>query len=113
MGAGRRLDQDPFVQPWMIDQSDTHYELDVSRAEKLIGWRPQHAMSAELPAMVAALKKDPPRWYKTNKLNPAKVAAAGTEWTRESPKMPRSAKRKTAKSNGTCTANMPRLCGRR
>ena len=79
------LDQDPFVQPWMIDQSDTHYELDVSRAEQLIGWRPQHAMSAELPAMVAALKKDPPRWYKTNKLNPAKVAAAGTEWTRESP----------------------------
>ena len=79
------LDQDPFVQPWMIDQSDTHYELDVSRAEQLIGWRPQHAMSAKLPEMIAALKKDPPRWYKTNKLNPAKVAAAGTEWTRESP----------------------------
>ncbi|MGH6611430.1 MAG: NAD-dependent epimerase/dehydratase family protein, partial [Burkholderiaceae bacterium] len=78
------LDQDPFVQPWMIDQSDMHYELDVSRAEQVIGWRPQHEMSEELPAMIAALKKDPPRWYKTNKLNPARVAAEGTQWTQES-----------------------------
>ena len=79
------LDQDPFVQPWMIDQADHHYELDVSRANRLIGWKPRHRMSELLPAMVRELKKDPPRWYKINKLNPATVAAAGTAWLQESP----------------------------
>ena len=79
------LDLDPFVQPWMIDQADDHYELDVSRAERLIGWKPRHRMSEMLPAMVRVLMDDPPRWYKINKLNPATVAAAGTAWMQKSP----------------------------
>ncbi len=71
------LDQDPFFQPWMIDQSSDHFELDISRARQLLDWNPKHSLRATLPAMIEALKADPPGWYAANKLNPAKVAASG------------------------------------
>jgi len=68
------LDQDPFVQPWMIEQAGDHYELDISRAERLIDWRPHHRLLAALPQMLARLKADPGAWYEANKLNAARVA---------------------------------------
>jgi len=68
------LGEDPFIRPWMIDSASDHYEIDISRARQLLDWRPQHSLRATLPAIVAALKSDPPGWYKTNKLNPAVVA---------------------------------------
>ncbi|MFE0756938.1 NAD-dependent epimerase/dehydratase family protein [Inquilinus sp. NPDC058860] len=70
------LGHDPFIQPWMIDQASDHYALDISRARALLGWQPRHSLSAVLPAMLAALKADPPGWYRANKLNAAKVAAS-------------------------------------
>lgn len=70
------LDQNNFIKPWMIDISDAHYELDISRARRLLGWEPHHRLLDTLPAMIEALKADPPGWYRTNKLNAAKVAAA-------------------------------------
>jgi nucleoside-diphosphate-sugar epimerase/uncharacterized membrane protein len=72
---GEVLDQDPFIRPWMVDISDDHYELDISRARKLLGWEPKHSLRETLPGMIAALKADPAGWYKANKLNPAAVAA--------------------------------------
>lgn len=68
------LDEDPFIKPWMVDMSSHHYELDVSRAARLLDWRPRHSLSATLPKMLDALKADPPGWYRSNKLNPALVA---------------------------------------
>jgi hypothetical protein len=73
------LDQEPF----MIDQADDHYGLDVSRAERLLGWRPGHALLRELPRIIADLKADPARWYAANKLEPAVVAAAEAHQLRE------------------------------
>lgn len=70
------LDEDPFIQPWMIDQASDHYELDIGRTRDLLEWEPQHRLRQTLPEMIAALKADPPGWYAANKLNPAKVAAA-------------------------------------
>jgi nucleoside-diphosphate-sugar epimerase/uncharacterized membrane protein len=70
------LDQAPFVQPWMIEQASDHYELDVARARDLLEWSPRHRLRAVLPAMIAALRADPPGWYAANKLNAATVAAA-------------------------------------
>jgi UDP-glucose 4-epimerase len=59
---------DPFIKPWMIDRADDHYELDISRAEKLLGWKPQHNLMGALPEMIKNLKSDPEKWYKVNKL---------------------------------------------
>jgi nucleoside-diphosphate-sugar epimerase len=58
----------PFVKPFMVRMADDHYELDISRARELLGWEPRRRLKHELPAMIAALKKDPAAWYKANKL---------------------------------------------
>ncbi|HJS79417.1 MAG TPA: NAD-dependent epimerase/dehydratase family protein [Vitreimonas sp.] len=68
------LNEDPFVQPWMIRQAGDHYELDVSAAQRLLDWRPRHRLMDTLPEMIAALKADPKAWYQANKMNPSRVA---------------------------------------
>ena len=57
-----------FIKPWMIDIADDHYELDSSKAEQLLQWKPQHSLSSTLPKMIAALKTNPEKWYAENKL---------------------------------------------
>lgn len=60
--------EEPFIKPFMIQMADDHYELDISRAEELLGWTPKHSLREELPAMIDALKKDPAGWYDANGL---------------------------------------------
>ncbi|NNM77792.1 NAD-dependent epimerase/dehydratase family protein [Sphingomonas sp. ID1715] len=71
------LEDKPFIKPWMVEQSDAHYILDIHRAHDLLGWQPKHSLRETLPRIVEALKADPTSWYKTNKLNPALVAWYG------------------------------------
>lgn len=73
------LDEDTYIRSWMVENSDVHYELDISRARSLLGWEPKHSLIGTLPEMVRRLKADPPGWYAKNKLNPAVVAASGPE----------------------------------
>lgn len=61
---------DSFIKPWMIDRADDHYELDISRARKLLGWEPRHSLRDTIPRMAAVLKQDPLGWYKRNGLEP-------------------------------------------
>lgn len=61
--------EDPFIKPWMIDLADEHYALDTSRARAVLGWTPTHPLRAALPTMIAALRADPERWYRRNKLD--------------------------------------------
>ena len=68
------LGDDSFIRPWMVDASNDHYILDIDRARALLGWEPKHRLRDTLPAMVAALKRDPQAWYKANKLNANLVA---------------------------------------
>ena len=68
------LQEEPFIQPWMVESANAHYALDTARAERL-GWRPARSLRATLPVMIEALKRDPAGWYGANKLNVAKVAA--------------------------------------
>lgn len=68
------LDEDPFIKPWMVDYADDHYELDIGRARKLLGWEPKHSLRRTLPTIIGSLKADPGRWYRDNKLNDALVA---------------------------------------
>lgn len=58
----------PFIRPFMIELADQHYELDTSRAETLLGWRPQHRLRDVLPAMLERLQRDPVGWYRRNRL---------------------------------------------
>ncbi|MBU1395404.1 MAG: NAD-dependent epimerase/dehydratase family protein [Gammaproteobacteria bacterium] len=58
----------PFVKPFMVELADDHYELDIARAQELLGWSPRHALREELPAMVATLKADPLAWYQANRI---------------------------------------------
>ena len=60
--------EQPFIKPFMIRMADDHYELDISRAEDMLGWSPKHSLREELPAMIAALKADPAGWYDANGL---------------------------------------------
>ncbi|HSX11783.1 MAG TPA: NAD(P)-dependent oxidoreductase [Chlamydiales bacterium] len=57
-----------FIKPWMIDLADDHYELDISRAKKTLGWVPKHNLADTLPIMIAELKSAPEAWYKLNGL---------------------------------------------
>ena len=61
---------DPFIKPWMIDRADDHFELDISRAKKLLGWEPQRKLMDTLPKIIENLKADPANWYRENKLEP-------------------------------------------
>lgn len=73
------LDQETDIKPWMVENSDDHYELDISRARKLLGWAPRHKLMNTLPEMIARLKADPTDWYTRNRLDPAAVAASRPE----------------------------------
>ena len=68
------LGDEEFVKPWMVDQSNDHYVLDITRARTLLDWTPQHSLRTTLPKIVEALKRDPKGWYETNHLDAAVVA---------------------------------------
>lgn len=66
---------DPFIRPWMIDLADDHYDLNIDRARRLLGWEPRHALRRDLPALVASYRADPAAWYAANGLEPPKGAS--------------------------------------
>ncbi|HSX11877.1 MAG TPA: NAD(P)-dependent oxidoreductase [Rhabdochlamydiaceae bacterium] len=57
-----------FIKPWMIDIADDHYEMDISDAEKGLGWRPQRSVRGTLPKIIQRLKSDPAQFYRDNNL---------------------------------------------
>lgn len=59
---------EPFVKPFMVALSDDHFELDISRARKLLNWRPRHTLRETLPKIIGHLKRSPGAWYKRNKI---------------------------------------------
>src|SRR6266542_1209067 len=69
------LVEDPFIKPWMVDRADDHYALDTARARTVLGWEPKRALREAVPKMVEALKADPERWYRQNKLTKKKDGA--------------------------------------
>lgn len=61
-------EEEPFIKHWMVDIADDHYELDISRARKLLGWEPQRRLLGTLSLMAHFLRQNPLAWYKANKL---------------------------------------------
>ncbi|MBJ7501203.1 MAG: NAD-dependent epimerase/dehydratase family protein [Sphingopyxis sp.] len=67
----------PFVKPFMTRMASDHYELDIARARKLLGWEPRHRLKDRLAGMIAAMKADPAGWYAANAIPlPADIAEA-------------------------------------
>jgi nucleoside-diphosphate-sugar epimerase len=60
--------EEPFIKPWMIDLADDHYALDITRARKLLDWKPEKTLRETIPRMVDLLKSNPERFYEINKL---------------------------------------------
>ncbi len=63
-----------FIQPWMINLADDHYDLDISRAKHYLGWEPKCRFEDTLPKMIQNLKANPEAWYKKNGLHWKKPA---------------------------------------
>lgn len=61
---------EPFIKPFMVDLADDHYELDISRAQALLDWKPAQTLRQTLPKMIESLKHSPAQWYKLNKIQP-------------------------------------------
>jgi uncharacterized membrane protein len=59
---------EPFVQPFMVPLSDAHFELDISRARKILNWNPTHTLRGTLPIIIKHLKHDHATWYRRNKI---------------------------------------------
>ena len=57
-----------FIKSWMIDLADDHFELDSSKAKKVLGWQPKHGLRDTLPKMIKSLKDNPEKFYQVNKL---------------------------------------------
>lgn len=66
MAAGE--DDASFIQPWMIDLADDHYQARITRARERLEWNPQHRLRDTLPKIVDLLQRDPDRFYQINKL---------------------------------------------
>ncbi|HEU5285339.1 MAG TPA: NAD-dependent epimerase/dehydratase family protein [Sphingomicrobium sp.] len=73
----------PFVKPFMVALADDHYELDIARARKLLGWTPRHRIKDTLPKIIAALKRDPKAWYEKNGLTPPPLVTEAQEAGRD------------------------------
>lgn len=71
--------EEPFIKPWMIDLADNHYDLDITRARKLLGWEPRRTLRESLPRMVESLKADPVGFYNRNKLEGSPPLAAAVK----------------------------------
>ena len=77
----------PFIRPFMVEMASDHYELDISRARNLLGWRPQHDIRDTLPGMIDALKSDPLGWYEANGLTVPHWLTASAERTDDPEKL--------------------------
>lgn len=73
------LEEQPFIQPWMVDIADDHYAVDITRARTLLEWGPSRSLRSALPAIIDKLKADPVGWYVANKLDAARVIEAAPE----------------------------------
>jgi nucleoside-diphosphate-sugar epimerase len=57
-----------YIKPWMVDIADINYDVDISLIKNTVGWSPRRFVGDSIPKMIEALKQDPVKWYKVNKL---------------------------------------------
>ncbi|HUF75228.1 MAG TPA: NAD(P)-dependent oxidoreductase [Longimicrobiales bacterium] len=57
-----------FIKPYMISLADDHYALDISRAQRWLGWEPERRLEDELPGIIDTLRSYPVAWQHANGL---------------------------------------------
>ncbi|NGX27143.1 MAG: hypothetical protein K940chlam6_01074 [Chlamydiae bacterium] len=57
-----------FIQPWMIDIADDHYDLDIQKAKELLGFEPAHNLKNCLPEIIGKFKKNPQKWIEHHEI---------------------------------------------
>jgi nucleoside-diphosphate-sugar epimerase len=62
-------DDQPFIQPWMVDQADAHYAVNSGHARKALGWAPQRSLRRTLPRIIDSLHNAHQAWYQRHGLN--------------------------------------------
>jgi len=62
--------EEPFIKPFMVDLASDHYELDIGKARRQLGWEPKRRLIDTLPRMVEALTRDPAGWYRGHGIAP-------------------------------------------
>ena len=60
------LGEKPFIQPFMIDLASDHYDMNISKVQELLDWRPKHNIYDGLAKLIENLKADPSAWYNRN-----------------------------------------------
>lgn len=81
--------QKMFIKPWMIKLADDNYDLDLSKAKKVLGWEPKHHLSSDIDMLLKNMMKNPEAWYKVNELEPSTAVRHQWRKTRK-PKSKRS-----------------------
>ncbi|MEC5399689.1 NAD-dependent epimerase/dehydratase family protein [Uliginosibacterium sp. H1] len=69
----------PFIRPFMVRMAEDHYAIDITLAQRLLGWAPRHDIRRGLGALVASLKAGPGDWYRRNKVSPPQWLAAAEQ----------------------------------
>lgn len=64
MGAER------FVQPWMVDFAGEHFEFDLTRARRELGWSPNGDLMLALPKLCGQAVAYPEEWRSRNEARP-------------------------------------------
>ncbi|PWJ41946.1 NAD-dependent epimerase/dehydratase family protein [Sediminitomix flava] len=64
------LNKRRFVQAWMIELSDEHYEFDISKVRNELGWQPERNIKEELPKLLQAAKDNYETWKTINEKRP-------------------------------------------
>jgi len=54
----------------MIALATDNFELDITRAHTILGWKPKRSLRDTLPKMIPSLKADPLAWYRENDIKP-------------------------------------------
>lgn len=62
------LIREPFIKPWMIPHADEHFDVDIAKARRVLGWAPKHHLKRKLPEILSNLKANPEKWYAINKI---------------------------------------------
>lgn len=64
------INQENFVQPWMIAFAEEHFEFDLSRTLQVIGWTPAKQLLDTLPTMLSLASRDTNEWLLRNERRP-------------------------------------------
>lgn len=59
-----------FIQPWMVDFAGEHFEFDLSKTRRELGWEPTHDLHRRLERILLLAKHHTDLWLQVNDARP-------------------------------------------